>query len=219
MDFKNKKILLFDLDGTVVDTGPGIKNGVRYTLSKLNVPIQEGDTLDRFIGPPMHMSFPAFYGFSEELSLEAIRIYREYYSEEGLFECDVYPGIKELFVDLKKGGKTICIATSKPERFAKLILDKFSLSEYIDVMGGATMDGTRENKSDIINYVFEMIPGADRGNAVLIGDRHFDIDGAKACSVSSVGVLYGYGDREEFLLAGADAVVGTVDDLRSLLLG
>ena len=218
MDLKKKTVIFFDLDGTVVDTGLGIKNGVRYAASKFGVTFEESDSLDRFIGPPLSWSFSKYFGLGEKETAEAIATYREYYASTGLYECEVYPGIRELFRDLKSAGKTVCIATSKPERFASILLDRFSLSEYVDCLGGATFDGTREKKADIINYVLDKIGVRDRSVAVLVGDRHFDVDGAKACSMDSVGVLYGYGDREEFVEAGADAISETVEDLRRLLI-
>ena len=218
MDFKSKSVIFFDLDGTVVDTGPGIKNGVRYAAAKYGVTFEEGDTLDRFIGPPLTSSFSENFHLSEKETAEAIATYREYYASVGLYECDLYPGIRELFRDLKGSGKTVCIATSKPERFASIILDRFSLSEFVSCLGGATFDGTREKKADIIDYVFDKIGVAERSVSVLVGDRHYDVDGAKACSMDSIGVLYGYGDREEFEKAGADAIVETVEELRALLI-
>ena len=218
MEIKDKKFILFDFDGTIVDTGPGIKNGVRYALGELGIPIRESDTLDGFIGPPMTRSYPDNYGLDAEATKEAIRIFREYYAEKGQFECSMYSGIDSLLSDLRKSGKVICVATSKPEKFAQKILDRFSLLRYLDVLVGATLDGSREKKADVLNCVFERLGWPDREEAVLIGDRHYDVDGAKACSISSVGVLYGYGSREEFELAGADVIVETVDDLRRLLL-
>lgn len=218
MNFKNKEYVFFDLDGTTVDTGPGIKNGVRYALSQFGVPVRDGDTLDGFIGPPMSQSFPNNYGFDAKKTKEAIQIFRKYYAEKGVLECEIYPGIDDLFRDIKKAGKKLCVATSKPEKFAKQILEMFSLLRYLDVFVGATLDGSREKKSDVLNCVFEMLGNPDRDKAVLVGDRHYDVDGAKACGISSIGVLYGYGSREEFELAGADAVVETVDGIRNLLL-
>ena len=218
MDFKDKKYVFFDFDGTIIDTGPGIKNGVRYALGQLGIPVREGDTLDGFIGPPMTQSYPNNYGLDLETTKEAIRIFREYYAEKGQFECSIYPGIDLLLSDLKNAGKVLCVATSKPEKFAEKILERFSLLQYLDVFVGATLDGSREKKSDVLNCVFERLNEPDREQSVLIGDRHYDVDGAKACSMASVGVLYGYGSREEFQLAGADAIVETVDDLRLLLL-
>lgn len=218
MVFSDKKYIFFDLDGTIIDTGPGIKNGVRYALSQFGVPVKKGDTLDCFLGPPMSQSFPENYGFDAERTKDAIKIFREYYAEKGQFECAPYPGIESLFSDLKSEGKTLCVATSKPETFAIKIVDRFSLMKYIDVFVGATLDGSREKKSDVLNCVFKELSEPSRDEAVLIGDRHYDIDGAKACSMSSVGVLYGYGTREEFELAGADAIVESVDQLKTLLL-
>ncbi|MBQ6262968.1 MAG: HAD hydrolase-like protein [Clostridia bacterium] len=218
MEFNNKKYIFFDFDGTIVDTGPGIKNGVRYALEKLGVPVREGDTLDGFIGPPMTQSYPNNYDLDAETTKEAIRIFREYYADKGQFECSIYPGIELLLSDLKKAGKVLCVATSKPEKFAEKILDRFFLLRFLDVFVGATLDGTREKKADVLNCVFERLGQPDRTECVLIGDRHYDVDGAKACSMESVGVLYGYGNREEFELAGADEIVETVADLRRLLL-
>ena len=218
MDFKDKKYIFFDFDGTIIDTGPGIKNGVRYALGQLGIPIREGDTLDGFIGPPMTQSYPNNYGLDDDMTKEAIGIFREYYAEKGQFECSLYTGMDLLLSDLKTAGKVSCVATSKPERFAEKILERFSLLQYLDVFVGATLDGSREKKSDVLNCVFERLNEPCRDETVLIGDRHYDVDGAKACSMASIGVLYGYGNRKEFELAGADAIVETVDYLKRVLL-
>ncbi len=217
MDFLKKDYILFDLDGTVVDTGKGIKNGIRFALDHFGFPIKEGDSLDCFIGPPLSASIADYCGISPDETADIISVYREYYSKTGIYECEVYPGIKDLFSLLKENGKVILIATSKPEQFAETVLRTVGLWDFIDALGGATMDGTREKKADIIEYVLEKIGGVDKSLAVLVGDRHYDIDGAIACSVSSVGVLWGYGSKEEFEKAGADMIVADPEELGKLL--
>lgn len=201
------KTVLFDLDGTLTDSGPGIINSVKYALKKFGIEANDPDGLRSFIGPPLRDQFGRYCGFSEEECSRAVKFYREYYEEKGIYENEVYEGIPELLQILKNAGKTLIMATSKPEYFARIIADHYHLSEYFDFMGGSLMDETRTKKAEVIEYVLEECRIYDRDNTLMIGDRDYDIKGAKEAKVRSMGVLYGYGSREELESAGADIII------------
>lgn len=205
--------LLFDLDGTLTDPGLGITNSVMYALEQFQIHVQDRASLYKFIGPPLRESFAVFYGFSAEQTELAVRYYREYFRERGLYENTVYEGIPALLRTLKARGKTLIVATSKPEAFAVEILKHFRLMQYFDFVAGATMDDTRTEKSDIIRYALTQCGIAEKSAAVMIGDREHDVYGAKANALDSVGVLYGYGSRGELSGAGAVHLVQTPDEI------
>lgn len=201
-----KQYILFDLDGTLTDPGEGITNSVAYALEKYGIHEPDHTVLYPFIGPPLVQSFVTRYGFTEAQGLQAVTYYREYFKEKGIFENRVYDGIPELLSALKQQGKTLILATSKPEAFAVRILEHFDLMQYFDYAFGATMDQSRTAKADVIRYALESAGITDLDQAVMVGDRLHDIEGAKANSLDSIGVLYGYGDRQELEEAGADLI-------------
>lgn len=215
---KNYKYILFDLDGTITDSALGITNSVKYALNKLNSPIPSYDTLCKFIGPPLLDGFRDICGFEREKAQTAVKYYREYYETTGLFENAVYDGIPELLKALKESGKSVILATSKPEKFARLILEHFNLMQYFDFAAGASMDETRNNKDAVIAYALKECNIKDKSLAVMVGDRHHDVDGAKVNGISSIGVLYGFGNREELETAGADYIAEDVNALYRILL-
>ena len=198
---KNYSTVLFDLDGTLFDSGEGVKNSVVYALDKFGIKVEDRDALGCFIGPPLTVSFKTFYGFDEENADRGVAFYREYYKEKGIFEGYVYDGIEECLKRLKDSGKKIVVATSKPEVFAKKILRLFDIEKYFDFVGGATLDHTRVEKSAVLSYALDSV-GADRDSSILVGDRVYDAEGARACGIDSLGVLYGHGSREEILSSG-----------------
>ena len=207
---------LFDLDGTLTDPGLGITNSVAYALGKYGITVEDRRELYPFIGPPLRQSFSEFYGFDEEKTKEAVAFYREYFSEKGLFENEVYEGIPEVLSQFKQAGKKLLVATSKPEEFTNRILEHFGLAEYFDFVAGATMDETRNEKADIIAYALKQIADADPSKIVMIGDRKFDILGARGNGIDSIGVLYGYGSRAELEEAQATFIVEKPEDLLRL---
>ncbi len=211
-----KQYILFDLDGTLTDPMVGITKSVQYALKHYGIEENDLKKLCLFIGPPLKDSFMEYYGFSEEKAAEAITVYREYFSETGLFENMEYSGIRDVLAELKAAGKRLYVATSKPELFSKQILEHFRLTEYFDFIGGANMDETRVKKGDVIRYVLEENQITDLDQVVMVGDRKHDILGAKEHGLDSVGVLYGYGSREELQSAGADWIVDTVEELGQL---
>lgn len=209
--------VLFDLDGTVTDPEEGITKSVQYALQHFSIEVQERRELYKFIGPPLKDSFMEFYGFTEQQAGEALLKYRERFEVTGWRENVVYDGMEKLLRHLRRRGKRIMIATSKPEVFAEQILVYFGLRDYFDFVGGASLDGRRNNKADVIRYVLDANGISSREKAVMVGDRKFDILGAKEFGLETVGVLYGYGDWEELTTAGADHLVGSVAELEALL--
>ena len=215
---KNYKYILFDLDGTITDSALGITNSVKYALKKLNAPIPPYETLCKFIGPPLLDGFRDLCGFETEKAQAAVKYYREYYETTGLFENKVYDGIPEFLKALKEDGKTVVLATSKPEKFARLILEHFGIMQYFDYAAGASLDETRNKKDAVIAYALNECNITNKALAVMVGDRHHDIDGAKKNGISCVGVLYGFGNREELINAGADCIAEDIDALYKILL-
>ncbi len=208
--------VLFDLDGTLTDPAEGITNSVAYALERYGIRVEDKKSLYSFIGPPLNDSFMQYYGFSPEKAMEAIGVYREYFRDRGIFENEVYEGIPELLDRIKKSGRKIVLATSKPEEFAVRILEHFDLIGYFDVVAGASMDEKRNKKGDVIKYAMEK-GGLSAAGAVMIGDREHDIFGAGENGLPSIGVLYGYGDRKELEAAGAAYIADAVKDIFELL--
>lgn len=210
--------ILFDLDGTLTDPGEGITNSVAYALEKFEIKNEDRSQLYKFIGPPLKDSFMEFYGFSEEDALKAIAYYRERFREKGMFENKVYDGIVELLSKLQKAGKQLIIATSKPEEFTSTILKHFDLLKYFDFIAGATMDGSRSEKEEIIHYALEHCQIDNLDETVMVGDRKFDILGAKTNGIDSIGVLFGYGSLEELETAGATYIADSPEMVEKLVL-
>ena len=210
-------IILFDLDGTLTDPGIGITNSVAHALAHWGIENTDRTELYKFIGPPLSDSFMRYYGFTEEDAIHAIAVYREYFSVKGLYENEVYPGIPELLESLKAQGKTVVLATSKPEKFAVEILRHFGLYDYFDIIAGASMDESRNKKADVIAYAISQMKNPDLSRMIMIGDREHDILGAKQIGIDSIGVLYGYGDRAEHEKAGATYIAEKVKDILPML--
>ena len=185
------KYLLFDLDGTLTDPGIGITNSVMYALRKFGIHVDNRESLYRFIGPPLKDSFGTYYGFSDANCDLAIQYYREYFSKQGMFENAVYEGIPSLLKQLKGNGKTLIVATSKPEAFSIEILRHFDLFDYFDFVAGASFDESRSKKADVIRYALESCQIHEKSSAIMIGDREHDIIGAIENGLDSLGVLYG----------------------------
>ncbi|MFM0621539.1 HAD family hydrolase [Streptococcus suis] len=209
--------ILFDLDGTLTDSGQGILNSVAYALEKMGIEEPDTANLNRFIGPPLYESFSRFYQLNPEDTQSAVDAFRVYFKEKGMFENQLYPGIIPLLEELRTSGKTLVIATSKPEIFAKQILEHFGIAHYFDVIAGASLDSSRISKADVIGYAINQLEAFPK-HAVMIGDREHDIEGARMHQLPAIGVLYGYGSKQEFEKAGATMIVETVQDLKRVLL-
>ncbi len=210
--------ILFDLDGTLTDPGEGITNSVAYALEKYGIKVEDKSTLNTFIGPPLHESFQKYFGFSILQSFDAVTKYREYYHDRGIFENCVYDGIPELLCALKKAGKTVIMATSKPTVFAKRIAEHYGFIEYFDIIVGSELDGSRVNKAEVIEEVLKQAGNPKKDECIMVGDRLHDVEGAKKNSIYCVGVTYGYGGYEELKTAGADVIVKSVGELSEILL-
>lgn len=212
------KYILMDLDGTITDPKIGITKSVQYSLKSFGINVDNLDSLCKFIGPPLLDSFMNFYGFSEDEANKAIIKYREYYTDIGIFENDVFKGMETLLINLKKAGKRLIVATSKPEVFARRIMEHFGLSDYYEDICGASLDNSRSSKEAVIRYALEKNKITDYSEVVMVGDRLHDIVGAKAVGLFSVGVLFGYGSREELEEAGADRIAETVEDVYPMVI-
>ncbi len=206
---------LFDLDGTLTEPFDGITNAVVYALERFGISVEDRRALSVFIGPPLFESFSAYYGLSDDDAVRAVSYYREYYSEKGIFQNSLYDGIVPLLRTLRARGKKLFVATSKPETFSVRIIEHYGLAEYFEFTAGASLDKSRIEKADVIEYALRR--GAiDAKKSVMIGDRKHDILGAKTHGLKSVGVLYGYGDKAEMTAAGADFIVEKPSDIALL---
>lgn len=210
-----QKHILFDLDGTLTDPMMGITKSVRYALNYYGIEVKDLNDLLPFIGPPLRDSFKEYYGFDEAKANEAVEKYREYYKTDGIFDNKVYQGMVECLQTLKDNGKKLYVATSKPEFFAKQIIEHFSLSKYFEYVGGSEFN-SREKKAEVIEYVLKTNQ-IDNDDVIMVGDRKHDIIGAHENKIPCVGVLYGYGTEDELKQYQADYLVSTVEDLTELL--
>lgn len=209
------KSILFDLDGTLTDSGEGIMNCVALALQHYGIPIPPREELRIFVGPPLQENFLKF-GIPQEEIDNAIKVFRSRYLTVGKFENFPYPGIPELLQKLKSAGHHLYVATSKPESTAREILDKFELSPYFDIICGATMDGTRQSKADVIQYLYDQT--SETLPAIMVGDTSYDVEGANAHHIPTIGVAWGYGSIAEMVDTGAVAIAQSVDELYELLI-
>ena len=205
------KAILFDLDGTLTDSAEGIVNSVVYALERKRIPYESKQALRRFVGPPLQDSFRDYCGFSDEEAKEMVRLFREYFTEQGIYENAVYNGVPQMLDSLCKAGLTLAVATSQPEAFAEQILARFGLEKYFKVIAGASMDGTM--KPIVIRQALARLGIEPSEHVLMVGDREHDILGAKEVGISSLGVLYGYGDEDELRKAGATHIVQTPSEI------
>ena len=210
-----RKTILFDLDGTLTDSGEGIINCALLALERLGLPLPDRDTMRVFVGPPLHETFIKF-GVPPEQADEAVKIYRSRYIPTGMFENTPYPNVEELLKALKSNGRKLLIATSKPEWMAVDILKHFRLDQYFDCICGASMDTSRSSKEDVIAYLLEQNGTAE--NMIMVGDTHYDVTGSKMHNIPCIGVSWGYGSVQEMIDAGAIAIANTMQELLTYLL-
>ena len=214
---KSDLYILFELDGTLTDSGPGIMNAFAYAIKKMDGQVMDREQLRKFVGPPLKDSFGRVLGYSREDTEKAIRLYREYYNDMGgVFENKVYPGVVKMLSELKSEGKKLIVATSKGAHGTGIVLEHFDLEKYFDFV--ATWDDkNRQHKSDVIRYALEQCGITDLSQVVMVGDRENDILAANEVGIDSIGVLYGYGDKEELTTAGATYLAESADDVKSLV--
>lgn len=212
-------LILFDLDGTLTDSGPGILNCLEYALQDQGIQVPEREEMRKLLGPPLVVTFRDAFGMNEEQVLQAIDKYRERYHDVGLFENSVYEGVPELLAELQGAGLRLATATSKPEYSATRILQHFELDQYFDFIGAAALDGSRDSKNLVIAHTLQNTnTHPSSHNIIMIGDRHHDVIGAKEHGIDTIGVLWGYGDADELQSAGVIDIAKNPAELRDLLL-
>ncbi len=214
---KSYRYLFLDLDGTISDSAPGITRSAQHALAHFGIHVKNTNELLRFVGPPLEESFKEFYHLTDEQTDEAVRVYRERYVVTGVYENSLYPGIIEFLDAARAAGKILMVATSKPQHMADVVLEYFGITDRFAFVGGRN-DLLHRTKEEVIRYVMKSNGLTDTSDIVMIGDRKHDILGAKAVGLDSVGVLYGYGNREEFKSAGATYIVKDFQELTQLLL-
>ena len=208
------KAILFDLDGTLTDSGEGIINCAIYALEHFGITPPSREELRVFVGPPLRDTFYRF-GIPKDQLEEAIQVYRKRYIPIGLYENHPYKGISSLLQKLREQGNRLFVATSKPEWMAKAVLDKFDLSKHFEIIAGATMDGSRDDKAAVIAYLLSLLN--EKQDSIMIGDTSFDVIGASTHGIPTIGVSWGYGSRDDLLQAGAIAIANSPEELLTLL--
>lgn len=213
-----KKTILFDLDGTLTESGEGIINCVRYALEKMGKPEKNIEKLKSFIGPPLVNQFMAYSKMTEEEAEKATKHYRERFSTIGIFENKLYPNVENMLKSLKEKGFILSIASSKPEKFVKQILSYFKIDNYFDEIVGATLDGKISEKADVISEALKRLDIDNKENVLMVGDKEHDVFGARLNGLLCVAVSYGYGSLEELENAKPLKIVNSVEELKKYLL-
>lgn len=208
------QLILFDLDGTLTESGKGITRSVQYALDKMGITVEDPETLRCFVGPPLKEQFMNYAGFTDEQAEQAVTFYRERYTTQGIFENELYPKIPELLEVLRINDKVLAVASSKPEEYVRQILEHFHIDHYFQEIVGSELDGRRTKKADVIEEVLERLQMKNQRDKILmVGDKEHDVFGATSCGIRCVGVTYGYGTREELEKAGAVYIAESVEDL------
>jgi phosphoglycolate phosphatase len=210
--------LLFDLDGTLTNPQEGITKCVQHALRAFGIEEPDLEKLIPFIGPPLIQSFMEFYNMSEEDARKAVTVYRERFGTVGLFENFPYPGIADMLAELKAQGKILAVASSKPTVYVRRILEKFELAPYFDVIEGSNLDGTRVDKKEVIAEVLSQLDNPSADDLLMIGDRKFDVIGAREMGFGCVGVRFGFAAPDELEQSGAIYIADTVRDLHRYLI-
>lgn len=215
---KHYRYILYDLDGTLTDPEEGIINCVIYALEDAGIHVEDRKSLLCFIGPPLVNSFQEFYGMTLEQARASTAKYRERYAKTGMFENRAYEGITDVLKAVGNAGRIQCIATSKPEVFAVPIAKKYGLAPFMAAICGSELDGTRDEKWDVIKEIFRRLSITEKSQVLMVGDRKNDVIGAKKCGIDCLGVYYGYAEPGELEAAGADYIVNTVQEMRDFIL-
>jgi phosphoglycolate phosphatase len=210
-------VVLFDLDGTLTESGPGIMNSLAYALDAIGRPPLPAAELRRFVGPPLYDSFRDVAGLDEAATHDAMIAYRRYFVARGMYENSVYPGIVDLLRALGDAGRRLGVATSKPIPYALPIVEHFELRPYFEVVCGPALDGVGAVKAEVVADALASLAVSASPDVVLVGDRSHDVVGAHENGIACIGVLWGYGTRDELTAAGADAIAADVDELATLL--
>ncbi|MCD7923048.1 MAG: HAD hydrolase-like protein [Clostridiales bacterium] len=217
---KRYKYILWDLDGTIINSYEGVSRCVQYALEYYGIHLEGEENLRRFIGPPLRESFPKYAHLPEAYVEAAVARYRERYNPIGVYECELFPDVREAMEMLREGGFIQALSSSKPEARCRDILEKFGLTGYLDEVVGASMDGRIDSKIQVLQETFRRLGKHFRKeDAVLIGDTKYDADGAAQAGIDCIGVSYGFGSREELLEHGVTAVYDSLPELVSDLQG
>ncbi len=219
MSERNGKCVLFDLDGTLFDSSEGIKMCYRKGLARFGITVENDSDLDKVIGPSLYDSYSRFFGLEGDDVMEAVRVYRELYSSDGIYMIRMYDGVENMLQAIKQYGFTLCLATSKPFVMADKILGFSGIKKYFDVICGANLDGSMSDKVELINECLKQTDFTDKRRAFMVGDRFYDIVGAAKAGVRSIGVTYGFGSFEELSDAGAELIADSPDCFANLLIG
>lgn len=212
------RYILFDFDGTVVNTGEGILKSLQYSFYEMGHEVPSQEELKKFIGPPVYYSFTHYYGIGEDKVGDYIRKYRERYKREGIYECELYKDMLTLLGTLKDSGYTLGVASSKPEHLIFDVADYLDITKYFDTVVGVKSDASRHTtKTGLILEAMDKLGVSDKSQVLMVGDRHYDITGAKGAGVSSCGCLWGYGNKEEFQECDADFIIEDPLDILNLL--
>ena len=215
----NYDYVIFDFDGTVADTGEGILKSLQFAFSDQGDPVPDLSDLKKFIGPPVYYSFTAFYGVPEDRVGDYIKSYRARYREKGVFECELYPGMRETLQTLRQHGVRLGIASSKPQTLIYDVMEHLGITSLFDAVTGTAFDDSRHaSKTDLIESSMEKLGATDRGRVLMVGDRLYDLDGAAGAGVDSCGVLFGYGSEEEFRAHHATHIIAAAQELLPLVL-
>lgn len=214
---KKYQTVIFDLDGTIIDSMDGVVRSVNYALTAFGMGVDDLNTLRKFVGPPIRKSFREHCGLDNERTEEIIRVYRKHYAEKGIYEHDAFPGIPELLKNLKSKGKTLAVATSKMEVLAVKILENLKLAHYFTVISGC-QEGREGTKEEVLRACLDRLNIKSYKDAVLIGDTIYDIEGARKVGIDCISVLYGYGTPEVLQRENPGHIVGTVEDLGRVLM-
>ena len=212
------RAVLFDLDGTLTDPKVGITRSIQHALRKRGMTPPDADALEPLIGPPLERSFREHFGLDAIEARRAVEDYREYFSVQGLYENEVYPGIPELLRGLRASGRRVGLATSKPTVYAERILEHFDLAKHFELVVGSHLDGTHVEKAEIVATALAGVSGVLPERVVMVGDRKHDVQGARANGIDAIAVTWGYGTREELSAAEPTSLAGSVEELRRLLL-
>ena len=207
------RTVLFDLDGTLVDSSPGIFNSLKYAFTEMEREIPDETTLRKFLGPPLEYSFTEFCGFSAEDSQIAANTYRKRYKDICVTDAALFDGVYDMLERLKAAGIILALATTKPIHFANQVIAGFGIDGFFTAVCGGEPSGRSCSKEDIIRNALRLCGNPELSSAVMVGDRLYDIDGAKSVGIDSIGVLYGYGSREELETAGATHIVSSAEEI------
>ena len=206
------EIVFFDFDGTLVNSGEGIKESVKKSLSEIGINEEREEVLNSFIGPPLFDSYMKHYDITAEVADKAVENYRKYYRNGGIKKFSVYEGVEKMLKDLNDAGVKVCLATAKPKEFALTMLESIDFVKYFYFINGASFDESKRTKTAVIKDTID-VNNFDKSKIVMVGDRENDIEGAKNCEIDSIGVLYGFGSREEFIEAGCKTICETTEDV------